>query len=39
MLDIYTDFAMNEAAVPVIPGRKSSSDASPVLTRPIRSKR
>lgn len=23
MLDIYTDFAVNEAAVPVIPGRKS----------------
>jgi prolyl-tRNA synthetase len=23
MLDIYTDFAINEAAVPVIPGRKS----------------
>jgi prolyl-tRNA synthetase len=26
MLDIYTDFAMNEAAVPVIPGRKSASE-------------
>src|ERR1700690_3537548 len=26
MLDIYTDFAVNEAAVPVIPGRKSSSE-------------
>jgi prolyl-tRNA synthetase len=26
MLDIYTDFAMNEAAVPVIPGRKSESE-------------
>ena len=26
MLDIYTDFAMNEAAVPVIPGRKSPSE-------------
>src|SRR4030081_2460959 len=26
MLDIYTDFAMNEAAIPVIPGRKSSSE-------------
>src|SRR5712672_2893705 len=26
MLDIYTDFAMNEAAVPVIPGSKSSSE-------------
>src|ERR1700694_2393329 len=26
MLDIYADFAMNEAAVPVIPGRKSSSE-------------
>ena len=24
MLDIYTDFAVNEAAIPVIPGRKSS---------------
>jgi len=39
MLDIYTDFAMNEAAVPVIPGRKSSSERFAVLTRPIRSKR
>ncbi len=26
MLDIYTDFAVNEAAIPVIPGRKSSSE-------------
>src|ERR1700694_1438944 len=26
MLDIYTDFAINEAAVPVIPGRKSSAE-------------
>ncbi len=26
MLDIYTDFAVNEAAVPVIPGRKSDSE-------------
>jgi prolyl-tRNA synthetase len=26
MLDIYTDFAMNEAAVPEIPGRKSASE-------------
>ncbi len=26
MLDIYTDFARNEAAVPVIPGRKSDSE-------------
>ena len=26
MLDIYTDFAINEAAVPVIPGRKSSTE-------------
>src|SRR5208283_61997 len=26
MLDIYTDFAVNEAAVPVIPGRKSLSE-------------
>src|SRR5579872_1542228 len=26
MLDIYTDFAVNEAAVPVIPGRKSQSE-------------
>lgn len=26
MLDIYTDFAVNEAAVPVIPGRKSESE-------------
>src|SRR3984957_20275419 len=26
MLDIYTDFAVKEAAVPVIPGRKSASE-------------
>ena len=26
MLDIYTDFAINEAAIPVIPGRKSDSE-------------
>ncbi|MBG0770680.1 MAG: proline--tRNA ligase [Anaerolineaceae bacterium] len=26
MLDIYTDFAINEAAVPVIPGRKSETE-------------
>ena len=26
MLDVYTDFAINEAAVPVIPGRKSESE-------------
>ena len=26
MLDIYTDFAVREAAVPVIPGRKSESE-------------
>ena len=26
MLDVYTDFAMNEAAVPVIPGRKSAAE-------------
>ncbi|HLF72270.1 MAG TPA: proline--tRNA ligase [Dehalococcoidia bacterium] len=26
MLDVYTDFAMNEAALPVIPGRKSEAD-------------
>jgi len=26
MLDIYTDFAVNEAAIPVIPGRKSLSE-------------
>jgi prolyl-tRNA synthetase len=26
MLDTYTDFAVNEAAVPVIPGRKSNSE-------------
>ena len=26
MLDIYTDFAVNEAAIPVIPGRKSQSE-------------
>jgi prolyl-tRNA synthetase len=26
MLDIYTDFAVNEAAIPVIPGQKSDSE-------------
>ena len=26
MLDIYTDFAVNDAAIPVIPGRKSASE-------------
>jgi prolyl-tRNA synthetase len=26
MLDIYTDFAVNEAAVPVIPGRKTDAE-------------
>jgi prolyl-tRNA synthetase len=26
MLDIYTDFAVNEAAIPVMPGRKSDSE-------------
>ncbi|MCB2209623.1 proline--tRNA ligase [bacterium] len=26
MLDIYTDFAVNEAAVPVLPGRKSETE-------------
>src|SRR5579862_2222951 len=26
MLDIYTDFAVNEAAIPVIPGQKSESE-------------
>jgi prolyl-tRNA synthetase len=26
MLDVYTDFAVNEAAVPVIPGRKSEAE-------------
>jgi prolyl-tRNA synthetase len=26
MLDIYTDFAVSEAAIPVIPGRKSESE-------------
>ncbi len=26
MLDIYTDFAVNDAAVPVIPGKKSASE-------------
>ncbi len=26
MLDVYTDFARNEAAIPVIPGRKSESE-------------
>ncbi|HLE36876.1 MAG TPA: proline--tRNA ligase [Candidatus Acidoferrales bacterium] len=26
MLDIYADFAVNEAAIPVIPGRKSDSE-------------
>ena len=26
MLDLYTDFAVNEAAIPVIPGEKSESE-------------
>jgi prolyl-tRNA synthetase len=26
MVDVYTDFAMSEAAIPVIPGRKSDSE-------------
>ncbi|HVB99923.1 MAG TPA: proline--tRNA ligase [Candidatus Dormibacteraeota bacterium] len=26
MLDVYTDFAVNEAAIPVIPGRKSEAE-------------
>src|SRR5205814_5335126 len=26
MLEVYTDFAINEAAIPVIPGRKSASE-------------
>lgn len=26
MLDVYTDFSLNEAAVPVVPGRKSESE-------------
>lgn len=26
MLDVYTDFALNEAAIPVIPGRKSANE-------------
>jgi prolyl-tRNA synthetase len=26
MVDVYTDFAMNEAAIPVIPGRKSEAE-------------
>ena len=26
MLDVYTDFAMNEAAIPVIPGRKTANE-------------
>jgi len=39
MLDIYTDFAMNEAAVPVIPGRKSSSERFAGADATIRSKR
>jgi prolyl-tRNA synthetase len=26
MLDVYTDFAVNEAAIPVIPGRKSDAE-------------
>jgi len=29
ILDIYTDFAVNEAAIPVIPGRKSESEKFP----------
>lgn len=29
MLGVYTDFAMNEAAIPVIPGRKSEAERFP----------
>ena len=29
MLDLYTDFAANDAAIPVIPGRKSESEKFP----------
>ena len=29
MLDVYTDFAVNDAAIPVIPGRKSDSEKFP----------
>ncbi len=29
ILDIYTDFVVNEAAIPVIPGRKSDSEKFP----------
>ena len=29
ILDLYTDFAVNEAAIPVIPGRKSESEKFP----------
>ena len=29
MLDVYTDFAANDAAIPVIPGRKSESEKFP----------
>ena len=29
ILDLYTDFARNEAAIPVIPGRKSESEKFP----------
>ncbi len=29
MLDVYTDFAVNDAAIPVIPGRKSETEKFP----------
>lgn len=29
MLEVYTDFAVNDAAIPVIPGRKSDSEKFP----------
>ena len=29
MLEVYTDFAVNDAAIPVIPGRKSESEKFP----------
>jgi len=29
MLDVYTDFAVNDAAIPVIPGAKSDAENSP----------
>ena len=39
MLDIYADFAINDAAIPVIPGKNPMPRNLPARTSPIRLKR